>query len=181
MKKISQQKPPQLLRSTGPVRFADFRVLKQLGEGSFGRVFRVQKKDTQQHYAMKTMKKQTLISNGQIRYAVTEAQIMKELDHPYVLKLEHCFQTPDNLHMVMDLCPNGDLSQQLDVRQYLDEPLARFLTAELILAIDYVHKRNIIFRDLKPENILIDSDGHIRLADFGLAKQGEETERQVIA
>jgi len=56
----------------------------------------------------------------------------------------------------------------------LEEPLAKFITAELILAIDYVHKKSIIFRDLKPENILIDRHGHIRLADFGLAKQGEE-------
>ena len=105
---------------------------------------------------------------------------MKEMNHPYVLKLDYCFQTPDNLHMIMELCPNGDLSKQLDAHSYFDEPLARFITAELILAMDYVHKKNIVFRDLKPENILLDSQGHIRLADFGLAKQGDD-QKQIIA
>lgn len=101
---------------------------------------------------------------------MTEAQIMKQLDHPYVLKLLYCFQTPDYMHMVMELCEHGDLSMQLDTHQYFDEQLARFIAAELVLAMEHVHKKQVLFRDLKPENILIDSDGHIRLADFGLAK-----------
>lgn len=73
--------------------------------------------------------------------------------------------------MITEYCENGDLSQQLDHLNFLEERLAKFLVAELILAIDYIHNRNILYRDLKPENILIDSEGHIRLADFGLAKQ----------
>ena len=78
------------------------------------------------------------------------------------------------MHMVMELCEHGDLSMQLDTHQYLDEQLARFISAELILAMEHVHRKRIVFRDLKPENILIDSDGHIRLADFGLAKQSDD-------
>jgi serine/threonine protein kinase len=74
------------------------------------------------------------------------------------------------MHMVMELVDNGDLSQHLDALQYVEEPIARQITAELIMAMEYVHSKNILFRDLKPENILIDSDGHIRLADFGLSK-----------
>ena len=72
--------------------------------------------------------------------------------------------------MVMEVCEGGDLAQHLGKMRFMDESLARFITAELILAMEYVHKKNVIFRDLKPENILIDSEGHIRLADFGLAK-----------
>lgn len=97
------------------VKFADFEVIELIGEGSFGKVFRVKKRDTGKYYAMKTMKKSLLIQQNQIRYAVTEAQIMKQLDHPYVLKLIYCFQTPDYMHMVMELCEHGDLSMQLDV------------------------------------------------------------------
>ena len=96
---------------------------------------------------------------------------MKELDHAYVLKLMYTFQTPDYLHMVMECCNHGDLSQQLDVHQYFEENLARFITAELILAMEHVHNKGVLYRDLKPENIMIDTDGHIRLGDFGLAKQ----------
>ena len=72
--------------------------------------------------------------------------------------------------MALEYCENGDLSQILDKETFLDEKMAKFLTAELILGIQHLHKKGILFRDLKPENILIDSDGHIRLADFGLAK-----------
>ena len=80
----------------------------------------------------------------------------------------------------MELCEHGDLAQQLDVHQFFEEKQASFIIAELILSIEYIHKKNIVYRDLKPENILIDSDGHIRLADFGLAKQGGDN-KQVIA
>ena len=102
--------PMQALVTPKPVFFRDFKIIEVLGEGSFGKVFKVQKIDSGKMYAMKSMKKQTLINNNQIRYAVTEAQIMREMDHPYVLKLMFSFQTPDYLHMVMELCENGDLS-----------------------------------------------------------------------
>mmetsp|Transcript_32968 Transcript_32968/g.40788 ORF Transcript_32968/g.40788 Transcript_32968/m.40788 type:complete len:242 (+) Transcript_32968:2255-2980(+) len=79
------------------------------------------------------------------------------------------------MHMVMELCEHGDLSKQLDHHQYFEENLARFIAAELILAMEHVHNKGVLYRDLKPENIMIDADGHIRLGDFGLAKQaGEE-------
>jgi len=76
--------------------------------------------------------------------------------------------------MAVEYCPNGDLSEILDEHSLLDEDIAKFLTAELILAMRYMHARGVIFRDLKPENILLDSAGHMRLADFGLAKQNEK-------
>lgn len=129
--------PQSIPRPVEPVavRFEDFTIMELLGEGSFGKVFKVLKKDTGKLYAMKSMKKQTLINNNQIRYAVTEAQIMREMDHAYVLKLMFSFQTPDYLHMVMELCEHGDLSQQLDQHQFFEEQLARFICAELILGI----------------------------------------------
>lgn len=99
---------------------------------------------------------------------------MKTLDHPYLMKLIYSFQTPQNLYMALEFCENGDLSQILDEHTLLDEKLSKFLIAELILGINYLHKKGVLFRDLKPENILLDSEGHIRLADFGLAKQGKE-------
>ena len=72
--------------------------------------------------------------------------------------------------MAVELCENGDLSEILDQESLLDEDIAKFLTAELILAMKHMHNKGVIFRDLKPENLLIDSRGHLRLADFGLAK-----------
>mmetsp|Transcript_30292 Transcript_30292/g.46306 ORF Transcript_30292/g.46306 Transcript_30292/m.46306 type:complete len:96 (-) Transcript_30292:602-889(-) len=95
---------------------------------------------------------------------------MKTLDHPYILKLIFSFQTPSNLYMAVELCQNGDLSEILDEQSLLEEDISKFLAAELILAMKHMHNQGIIFRDLKPENLLIDTDGHLRLADFGLAK-----------
>lgn len=73
--------------------------------------------------------------------------------------------------MVLDLCTGGDLAFHLTKREMFDETEAMFFTAEIVLAIEYIHSLNVIYRDLKPENILIDSEGHIKLTDFGLAKE----------
>lgn len=157
-------------------RFKDFEVLQMIGEGSFGRVFKVRHKESGVEMAMKAMKKQFLIQNQQIKYAVSESKIMQTLDHPFLLRLNYAFQTPLHLFMVTEFCKNSDLSHHLDQLQFLDERLGKFIAAELVLAISYLHKNNILYRDLKPENILLDDRGHIRLADFGLAKQGPSME-----
>lgn len=80
------------------------------------------------------------------------------------------------MYMALEYCENGDLSKVLDEYSLLDEKTSKFIIAELILGIKFLHEKGILFRDLKPENILVDIDGHIRLADFGLAKQGKEGE-----
>jgi serine/threonine protein kinase len=72
--------------------------------------------------------------------------------------------------MVIDYCPRGDLSQYLEAEHKFSEETARLYLAEVILAIEYLHNENVLFRDLKPENVLIDEDGHLKVADFGLAK-----------
>ena len=74
--------------------------------------------------------------------------------------------------MILDLCSGGDLSIHLNERQIFTEEEARFYIAQVILAMDYLHSMDILYRDLKPENILIDSEGHAKMADFGLAKEG---------
>ena len=117
------------------VMFKDFDFLELIGEGSFGRVFKCKKKDTGQIIAFKVMKKQYLISNHQIKYAVSEANIMKTLDHPYLLNLIYTFQTPQHLYMGVEYCENGDLSQMLNEYSLFEEKTAKFLIAELILGI----------------------------------------------
>jgi serine/threonine protein kinase len=97
---------------------------------------------------------------------------MKRCSNPYVLKMHYAFQTPENLYMVLDLCTGGDLAYHLERREIFSEKDAKFFIAEVVLAIEYIHSLDVIYRDLKPENILIDSEGHAKLADFGLAKEG---------
>jgi len=93
------------------------------------------------------------------------------MSHSFVLKLHFAFQTSKNLYMVLDYCPNGDLTQQMREKRKFSEATAKFYLAEIILAIEYLHSLDIVYRDIKPENILLDRIGHVKLADFGLAKE----------
>ena len=97
---------------------------------------------------------------------MSEYEILKILSGcPFVLDIYYCFQSANYLYMVIDLCSNGDLTKLT----YINNP--KLLCAELILGIEYIHKHHIIYRDLKPENILLDSEGHIKICDFNLAKK----------
>ena len=152
--------------------FKSFEILEVLGQGTFGKVFKVKKKDTGNIYAMKVLKKSVLARNKHLKYAITEWNVLKKADHPFIIRLHYSFQTPDYLYMILDYWPNGDLSIHLNSKQIFEENEAKFFIAEIILAMDYLHKRDILYRDLKPENILVCEDGHIKMADFGLAKEG---------
>jgi len=149
-----------------------FDILKELGSGSFGKVCMVQKKDTKKIYALKAIKISQLNDENQLQYAQTESDILKKTHHPFIVNLHYSFQTQEYYYLVMDYCSGGDLAFDLTRRERICEAEARFYIAELVLAIEYLHSLNIIYRDLKPENILLDADGHIKLADFGLAKEG---------
>lgn len=154
------------------VGFKSFEILEVLGQGTFGKVFKVKKIDNGNIYAMKVLKKSVLARNKHLKYAITECNVLKKADHPFIIRLHYSFQTPDYLYMILDYCPNGDLSLHLNQKQIFEENEAKFFIAEVILAMDYLHKHDILYRDLKPENILVCEDGHIKMADFGLAKEG---------
>jgi len=106
------------------------------------------------------------------RQVVNEKFIMEQLSHPYIVKLHWAFKSKDDLHFVMDFCAGGELFYHLHNVGRLTEPQAKFYFAEVLLGLEYLHEQKVIYRDLKPENILLDIDGHIKLADFGLAKGG---------
>ena len=152
------------------ITFNSFEILSLIGVGSFGKVCKVRMKTTGKIYAMKILNKNFLIKHKMLRYAITECNILKKSSSPFIITLHYAFQTPENLYMIIDYCPGGDFDTLIQVR-FFEEAEAKFYIAELILAIDYLHSNNILYRDLKPENILINSDGHIKLADFGLARE----------
>lgn len=153
------------------INFKSFAILEELGSGSFGKVYKVIKNDTKHVYALKQLNKQFLVKHKQLKYAVGECKILRYLSHPFVITMDYAFQTPKHLYMVLEYCPNGDLMTHLSERSRFAESVARYYIAETLLAVEYLHSLDIVYRDLKPENILIDRSGHIRLADFGLAKE----------
>ena len=160
----------ELEEANNGINYSSFEILDLLGFGSFGKVFKVKLKGTNKVYAMKVISKRFLVQNMQLRYAISECNILKKLDHEFIVRMHFAFQTEEHLYMILDLCEGGDLSYYLN-HSFLEEHEAKFYIAELILAIEYLHEKDIIYRDLKPENMLICSDGHIKLADFGLAKE----------
>lgn len=145
-----------------------FDKIKTLGIGAFGEVALVRKKDTGYLYAMKTLRKHDVLQRNQVAHVKAERDILAEADCEWVVKLYYSFQDKANLYFIMDYIPGGDMMSLLIKQGIFEEPLARFYIAELVLAIESVHRMGFIHRDIKPDNILIDKDGHIKLTDFGL-------------
>lgn len=154
------------------VHLNSFIVHSRIGQGSFGEVYLVEKRDTNMFYAMKVLSKEKVFSDNLKRYVVTERNVLSATDHPFIVKLRFAFQNADFLFLVMDYCPGGDLGEYLEQEGRFTEKRAKLYVAEVLLALEELHKHNIIFRDLKPENIILDGKGHAMLIDFGLSKEG---------
>ncbi|KAF2665372.1 serine/threonine protein kinase [Microthyrium microscopicum] len=174
--KISFQKTDK--KHYGP---DDFEVLKLIGKGTFGQVFQVRKRDTQRIYAMKILSKKVIIQKKEIAHTIGERNILVRTamtDSPFIVGLKFSFQTPSDLYLVTDYMSGGELFWHLQKEGRFQEARAKFYISELILALEHLHRHDIVYRDLKPENILLDANGHIALCDFGLSKAnlvGSET------
>lgn len=107
-----------------------------------------------------------------MKYAVTERNVLSYTKHPFIVGLNYAFQTHDKLVLILDYCPGGDLGKVLTREKRLNEERAKVYLAEVLLALEDLHKRDIIFRDLKPDNVVLDENGHALLTDFGLSKEG---------
>jgi len=150
----------------------DFDLLKVVGRGNFGKVMQVRKKDTGRIYAMKVIRKDAIIAADAVQHTLAEKNVLRMIHHPFIVSLKYSFQSGNKLYMILDYINGGELFFHLSNVDRFPEPRARFYTAEIILALGYLHTQNIVYRDLKPENLLLDMDGHIALTDFGLVKEG---------
>ena len=125
----------------------DFSILRVIGKGSYGKVLLVKKNDDDQIYAMKVLKKKAMIKRNQVSHIKTERRIMELIDHPFIIKLRYAFQSPQKLYMVMDYCPGGELFFHIQRVERFNEEAAKFYASQLVLAIDHLHKNNIIYRE----------------------------------
>lgn len=125
-------------------------------------------------FAMKMLRKDHIVKRNQVEHTRSERNVLEATNHPFIVTLHYAFQTPKKLYVVLEYCAGGELFFHLSQAGRFSQGRCRFYACEICLALDYLHKLNIIYRDLKPENLLLDADGHAKVTDFGLSKEGIE-------
>jgi len=168
MEQIEAGRPPHY-------RLEDFELLRVIGRGSYAKVLMVELKKTKRIYAMKVIKKEMFVQNENedIDWVQTEKHVFERAsNYPFLVGLHSCFQNESRLFFVIEFVRGGDLMYHMQRKRRLVEPEAQFYAAEISLALDFLHMRGIIYRDLKLDNVLLDHEGHIKLTDYGMCKEG---------
>ncbi len=148
----------------------DFLPIKIIGRGAFGEVRLCRTKENE-YVAIKKLKKSEMIFKNQIKHLKTEKKVLFQACEEWIPKMYCSFKDNKYLYLVMEYLPGGDLMNFFIQRDILPEEEAKFYIAQLVIAINSIHKMNFIHRDIKPDNILIDKNGHIKLSDFGLCAE----------
>lgn len=155
----------------------DFQMITQVGQGGYGQVFLARKNDTREICALKILNKSLLVKLDETRHVLTERDILTNTRSEWLVKLLYAFQDPQKVFLAMEFVPGGDFRTLLNNTGYLVPPHARFYISEMFAAVNSLHELGFTHRDLKPENFLVDSKGHIKLTDFGLAAGTVSTDR----
>ncbi|KAM7087770.1 LOW QUALITY PROTEIN: serine/threonine-protein kinase N3 [Ciconia maguari] len=156
------------------VQLEDFHCIAMLGRGHFGKVLLAQYKPTGKLYAIKALKKKDIIRRDEIDSLNCEKRIFEVVnssDHPFLVNMFACFQTPHHACFVMEYTPGGDLMMRIH-EDVFPEHMAQFYTACVVLGLQFLHEKKIVYRDLKLDNLLLDAEGFVKIADFGLCKEG---------
>ncbi|XP_062133611.1 serine/threonine-protein kinase N isoform X11 [Drosophila sulfurigaster albostrigata] len=160
--------------NAGMLSMENFRLLSVLGRGHFGKVILSQLRSNNQYYAIKALKKGDIIARDEVESLLSEKRIFEvanAMRHPFLVNLYSCFQTEQHVCFVMEYAAGGDLMMHIHTDVFL-EPRAVFYAACVVLGLQYLHENKIIYRDLKLDNLLLDTDGYVKIADFGLCKEG---------
>ncbi|XP_055327423.1 cAMP-dependent protein kinase catalytic subunit PRKX-like [Paramacrobiotus metropolitanus] len=165
-----------VFRNKDRFKLEQFNWLKTVGTGTFGRVVlcedaTIKDDENSKYYAMKILRISDVLRLKQVEHIRDEKGILEQLDHPFIVKLLWTQHDSANLYMLLEYSPGGELFGYLRSVRRFTSGGAMFYAAEIILALEYLHERFIIYRDLKPENLLLDAEGHIKVTDFGFAKE----------
>mmetsp|Transcript_210 Transcript_210/g.358 ORF Transcript_210/g.358 Transcript_210/m.358 type:complete len:358 (-) Transcript_210:894-1967(-) len=156
--------------STAYGNLEDLELMETLGTGTFGRVRLVQHKVTQKFLALKILLKSEVIRLKQVEHVINEKTILSQIKHPFIVNLFASYQNRQNLFMLMEYVPGGEMFSHLRRAGRFSDDAARFFAGSIVLAVQYMHSKDIVYRDLKPENLLLDQHGSLKITDFGFAK-----------
>uniref|UniRef100_A0A8D0A6X1 protein kinase C n=1 Tax=Sander lucioperca TaxID=283035 RepID=A0A8D0A6X1_SANLU len=160
--------------SRGPLCLQDFKLIAVLGRGHFGKVLLSEYKRTASLYAIKALKKGDIVARDEVESLMCEKRIFEAVNgshHPFLVNLFACFQTPEHVCFVMEYTAGGDLMMHIHADVF-SEPRAVFYSACVVLGLQFLHDHKIVYRDLKLDNLLLDTEGFVKIADFGLCKEG---------
>merc|ERR1719150_1038751 len=152
----------------------NFQFCTVLGRGHFGKVILAKYLNTGEYFAIKALKKGDIIARDEVESLLAEKRIFEvanSMRHPFLVNMFACFQTKSHVCFVMEYAAGGDLMMHIHADVF-SEPRAVFYTACVVLGLQYLHENKIIYRDLKLDNLLLDTDGYVKIADFGLCKEG---------
>ncbi|KAM7451135.1 Serine/threonine-protein kinase N2 [Porites harrisoni] len=170
-----RRKPPSPpTSSTSHMNIDSFRCISVLGRGHFGKVILAEYRNTNELFAIKALKKGDIISREEVESLLSEKRIFltaNKMRHPFLVNLFACFQTREHVCFVMEYAPGGDLMMHIHADVF-SEPRTVFYTSCVVLGLQYLHEHEIVYRDLKLDNLLLDSEGYVKIADFGLCKEG---------
>jgi serine/threonine protein kinase len=153
--------------------------VKYIGKGAFGEVLLVKNIKTENYYAMKIIRKTLFQKKKHYEHLNTETEILTKTNHPFIIKMHKWFQSRNKVFFVMDFANGGSIKYHMDKKRKFHELEVQFYAAEIILALEYLHEMGYIYRDLKMENVLLDSEGHVKLVDFGVSKRLSKNEDDV--
>ncbi|KAF4118451.1 hypothetical protein G5714_000502 [Onychostoma macrolepis] len=157
-----------------PLSLQDFQLIAVLGRGHFGKVLLAEYKKSGNMYAIKALKKGDIVARDEVESLMCEKRIFETVNsaqHPFLVNLFACFQTPEHVCFVMEYTAGGDLMMHIHADVFT-EPRAVFYAACVVLGLQFLHDNKIVYRDLKLDNLLLDTEGYVKIADFGLCKEG---------